>query len=78
MAVHSECQGKGLGKITLTKVLEYLWSINKQLKAYAVVVDCLNSDVEQFYAKYDFQILCIHEGRTRMYLPMETVGMLFE
>jgi len=78
MAVNSECQGRGLGKITLINALEYLWDINKKLRAYAVIVDCLNTSVEQFYAQYGFQKLCISGGRTRMFLPMKTVGMLFQ
>jgi len=78
MAVHSECKRKGLGKITLTKALEYLWDINKCMKAYAVIVDCLNPSVEEFYAKYNFQPLCITQERMRMYIPMKTVEMLFQ
>ena len=77
LAVHNECQGKGLGKITLIKALEYLNDIDKYLRAYAVIVDCLNHDIEQFYAQYDFQILCTIKGRTRMFLPMETIKELF-
>lgn len=77
MAVHSDCQGRGLGKITLIKALEYLWEINDLLKAYAVIVDCLNRNVENFYLKFDFEVLCRDEGRVRMFLPLRTVGMLF-
>jgi hypothetical protein len=78
MAVHSNCQHQGLGKITLINALKYLWDINSHMRAYAVIVDCLDSDVETFYSKYGFQILYHHQGRARMFLPMKTVGMLFE
>lgn len=77
LAVHNECKGKGLGKITWIKALEYLNDINKHLRAYAVIVDCLNHNIEQFYTRYDFQVLCIIEGKTRMFLPMETFEALF-
>src|SRR3989339_572775 len=63
MAVHTECQGQGLGKVTLIKALEYLWEINAYMRAVAVIVDCLNTRAEQFYAKYGFEVLCHHNGR---------------
>ena len=78
LAVHSEHKGKGLGKITLIKALEYLWEINAHLKVFAIIVDCLNEDAQAFYAKYDFEILCRHNNRTRMFLPMKTAAQLFE
>lgn len=78
LAVHSEYRGKGLGKITLIKALEYLWEINVHMKAFAVIVDCLNDEAQAFYTKYDFEILCRHNNRTRMFLPMKTVGQLFK
>jgi hypothetical protein len=77
LAVHNIYKAKGLGKITLVKSLEYLWDINKHMRAYAVIVDCLNPRVEGFYAQYGFQVLGVFSGRTRMFLPMETVGTLF-
>jgi len=78
LAVHNECKNRGLGKITLIKALEYLWNVSKHMRAYAVIVDCLNPDVMKFYEQYNFRVLCIIEGRTRMFLPMKTVGMLFK
>ena len=77
MAVHSECQGIGLGKITLVKTLEFLLNVNKYMRAYAVIVDCINDDIAQFYSKYGFEILGYNAGRLRMYLPMKTVEQLF-
>jgi len=77
MAIHIEHQGVGLGKITLIKALEYLWQVNSQMKAYAIVVDCLNNNVKQFYKKYGFETLCAYNGKTRMYISMKTVKNLF-
>ncbi len=77
MAIHIDHQRKGLGKVTLIKALEYLWQINSHMTAYAIVVDCLNSDVEQFYKKYGFKTLCDHNGNIRMYIPMMVVKELF-
>jgi predicted N-acetyltransferase YhbS len=78
LAVHSQLKGRGLGKITLVKALEHLWTINFHLKAYAVVVDCLNQTVREFYSKFGFETLCDHNGRSRMFIPMRTVGQLFD
>lgn len=78
LAVHSEYHGQGLGKITLIKALEYLWKINAHIKAYAIVVDCLNNRAKSFYLKYGFEELCAYNGRVRMFLPMKTVSQLFE
>jgi len=77
LAVHKEYKGEGLGKITLIKALEHLFKVNAHMKAYAVVVDCLNQAAQDFYAKFGFEILCSHNDRTRMFMPMRTVEQLF-
>ena len=77
LAVNKKVQGQQLGKITLVNSLEFLWKINQQMHAYAVVVDCLNKPVEIFYQKYGFHHLYKKNDKSRMFLPMKTVGQLF-
>lgn len=77
LAVNKKVQGHQLGKITLIKALEFLWQINKKMSAYAVVVDCINESVENFYKQYGFHYLCKNHGKTRMFIPMKTVKQLF-
>ncbi len=77
LAVHKTFHGSGLGKITLIKALEYLWEVSVHMPAYAIVVDCLTDSAQSFYAKYGFEILCKHNDRTRMFLPMKTINQLF-
>jgi len=77
LAVNKKVQGKQLGKMTLIKSLEFLWQVNQQMRAYAVVVDCINESVEKFYQKYGFHYLYKKHGKIRMFLPMKTVEQLF-
>lgn len=77
LSVHSMYQGCGLGKVALIKALQYLWQVNSYIRAYAVVVDCLNENAESFYLKYGFEYLCEHNGRKRLFLPMKTIEQLF-
>ena len=77
LAVNRKVQGQQLGKITLIKSLEFLWHVNQQMHAYAVVVDCINESVEAFYKRYGFYYLHKKNSKIRMFLPMKTVGQLF-
>lgn len=78
LAVDGRRQGEGIGKITLVKALEYLWKVNAHMRAYAVVVDCLTEKAIPFYENYGFKSLGKWRGHERMFLPMKTVGRLFE
>ena len=78
LAVHTEYQSQRLGEVTLTKALENLRQVNAHMRAYAVIVDCLNEEAESFYRKYDFDYLCDHNDRRRLFLSMKKVSVLFE
>jgi predicted N-acetyltransferase YhbS len=77
LAVNKKVHGQQLGEITIIKALEFLWQVNQQMRAYAVVVDCINDSVEKFYQKYGFHLLYKNLGKVRMFLPMKTVDQLF-
>ncbi|MFO6424918.1 GNAT family N-acetyltransferase [Motilimonas sp. KMU-193] len=77
LAVHKEYHGLGLGKVSLIRALKHLWGVNHHMRAYAIVVDCLTDSAQAFYTKFGFEVLCEHNGRVRMFLPMKTVDQLF-
>ena len=78
LAVHKELHGSGLGKVSLIRALRYLWGVNRYMKAYAIVVDCLNASSQAFYTKYGFEVLCEQHGKVRMFIPMKTLEQLFK
>ena len=77
LAVHKNEQSSGLGKITLIKALEYLYEINSHMRAFAIIVDCLNSHAEKFYLKFGFEKLYSNKDRARLFIPMKKVAELF-
>jgi len=78
LAVDVSHRSQGLGKITLINALERLWRISAEMRAYAVIVDCLNENANRFYKQYGFDFLCNHNGRARLFIPMKTVSHLFD
>lgn len=77
LAVHNDCRGTGLGKLTLRQALKHLWQINTHMRAYAIIVDCLTPAAESFYQKFGFEELIVHRGRTRLFMRMTIVEQLF-
>lgn len=72
LAVDQRMAGQGLGGITLVNAIRYLCAVHDALPAVAIIVDCLDRDVELFYTHYGFEFLCEVQGRTRLFLPMKT------
>ncbi|WOG25800.1 hypothetical protein [Endozoicomonas sp. 8E] len=78
LAAHEGFKDKGLAKITLIKALEHLYDINAHMRAYAVIVDCLNDNIAAFYEQFGFESLTKESSRARKFLPMKTVQLLFD
>lgn len=78
LAVDQQFQSQGLGKITLLCALKHLYEVSLQMKSYAVIVDCLNFNAQNFYSKYGFEELVTHNKKVKMFLPMKTVANLFK
>ncbi len=77
LAVSTQTQGQGLGKVTLIQALNHCYAINQHLPSNAVVVDALDRGVQGFYEQYGFRVIDTREQKIRLFLSMGTVGLLF-
>lgn len=75
LAIDNKFQGKGVGKLLLIDALRRSYEISKSIGSFAVVVDPIDKDAQQFYTKYGFIKL---PDSGKMFLPMNTIKTLFE
>lgn len=68
-------QNQGIGKLLLIDALRRSYEISESIGSFAVVVDPIDENAERFYGKYGF-IKLLDSGK--MFLPMNTIKMLFE
>ena len=74
LAVDIRYQGKGMGKALLIDALKRCFLISKSIGSFAVIVDPLDSEAENFYDKYGFIKL---PDCGRMFLPMKIINQIF-
>jgi predicted GNAT family N-acyltransferase len=75
LAIDKDFQGKGVGKLLLIDSLKRCYETSKSIGTFAVIVDPLDKEAENFYAKYGFIAL---PDSGKMFLPMKTIEELFE
>jgi len=75
LAIDNRFQGQGIGKLLLIDALKRSYVLSKSIGSFAVVVDPIDIVAERFYHKYGFIKL---PDSGKMFLPMKTVGQLFE
>lgn len=75
LAIDNRFQKKGVGKLLLIDALRRSYDISKSIGSFAVVVDPIDIDAENFYDKYGFIKL---PDSGKMFLPMNTIRTLFE
>jgi len=75
LAIDNNFQGQGLGKLILIDALKRSFELSKTIGSFAVVVDPIDEDAERFYDKYGFLKL---PDSGKMFLPMKTIGQLFQ
>lgn len=75
LATDQRYQGQGIGKLLLIDALKRSFEISKSIGSFAVVVDPLDLDAENFYDRYGFIKL---PDSGKMFLTMNTIKKLFE
>lgn len=75
LAVDTRFHGKGLGKLLLLDALYRSYDLSKKMGSFAVIVDPLDNEAEDFYNKYGFIKL---PDSGKMFLPMKTIEQLFQ
>lgn len=74
LAVDNKFQGQGIGKLTLIDALKRSYIISKSIGSFAVIVDPIDQDAENFYNKYGFIKL---PDSGKLFLPLKTIAQLF-
>lgn len=75
LAVDERYKGQGLGKLLLVDALRRSYEISDSVGSYAVIVNPIDQNAVEFYAKYGFMLL---PGSGKMFLPIQTIKSLFE
>ncbi|MEA3496644.1 MAG: GNAT family N-acetyltransferase [Bacteroidota bacterium] len=75
LAIDKKFQRKGIGKILLIDALKRCYIISKSIGSFAVIVDPLDNDAENYYEKFGFIKL---PDSGKMFLSMITIKSLFK
>jgi len=75
LATDKRFQGQGIGKLLLIDALKRCYQLSKTIGSFAVVVDPIDREAENFYGKYGFITL---PDSGKMFLSMKTINKLFE
>jgi GNAT superfamily N-acetyltransferase len=75
LAIDKKYQGQGIGKVLLIDALKRCFIIAQEIGSFAVVVDPIDADAEQFYKKYDFIKL---PDSKKMFIALKTLQELFK
>lgn len=75
LAIDKRFQGQGIGKLLLIDALKRSYETSRSIGSFAVIVDPLYEEAENFYEKYGFIKL---PDSGKMFLPMNEIKQLFE
>ena len=75
LAVDSKFMKQGIGELLLLDALKRSYDYSKNIGSFAVIVDPLDMDAENFYLKYGFIKL---PDSGKMFLLMATIAQIFK
>jgi predicted GNAT family N-acyltransferase len=75
LAIDNKFQGQGIGKYILIDALKRSYETSKTIASIAVIVDPIDIEAENSYAKYGFTKL---PDSGKMFLAMKTISELFK
>lgn len=76
LAVDTEFQKKGLGKVLLMDALLRSYKTSRKTGSLAFIISAMIEHVEEFYEQFGFQ--GFPSQQQEMFLPMEMIGRLLE
>lgn len=75
-AVATKWQGKGVSRWMLSAVFDKVWTNAQTQGSFALVVDAVDDDAIQYWAHNDF--IQFPSTPNRLFMPMATIGKLFQ
>lgn len=76
LAVDRTLAGRGIGEFLLIDALRRTFEQSRAIASAALVVDAIDENASRFYAHFDF--ISLPDQRSRLFLPMATIGKLFK
>ena len=71
LAVSSESQRTGIGKLLLADAIKRTLTVSDDIAVYAMIVDALNTEAEDFYRSFGFTKLS--SDTNRLFLPLKSI-----
>lgn len=74
LAVQQSTQGQGLGGVLLMDALTRSYRVSREIAAYVICVDALDSEKARYYERFGFSPF--FDTTTHLFLPMKAVPSL--
>ena len=71
LAVSQKAQKYGVGKMLLVDAIKRTLAVSHEIAIYAMVVDAINKDAEDFYRSFGFSKMS--DKASRLFLPLKTL-----
>jgi len=73
LAISSTVQGQGVGKLLLADAIKRTLAVSDQIAIYAMVVDAISDNAEEFYEQFGFTRLS--DDSPRLFLPLKSINL---